>query len=637
MTSERLQQIEDVYHSARDRKPGERQTFLVEACRGDEDLRREVESLLVENDREGGGILELPPMELATSLLFDSQERVAVGTQLGPYKIEGHIGTGGMGDVWRARDTRLDRAVAIKILDQRFSQRFEREARAISALNHPNICQIYDTGPHYLVLEYVEGDPLKGPLSPRETVRLAIQIASAVEEAHGRGILHRDLKPANILVTTKGMTKLLDFGLAKTIAGREGDITKTVEGAVLGTPAYMSPEQAQGKPVDERSDIFSFGAVLYEMASGERAITRDTGVETLSAPLQSAPEIGRVAMRCLRKKPSERFQSMAEVRAALEAISLDRNGPQPSIAVLPFTNMSRNAGDDYFSDGLAEEIINLLAHIPGLSVTARTSSFAFRGKEQDITKIAEALRVGTVLEGSVRRAGTRIRVGVQLINASDGYHLWSERYDRELTDVFAMQDEIAAAIAAALQVKLIVKPAAARPHEPTLAAYEAFLKGVHQIHKVSPEGYARSEEYFKQAIALDPHWAVPHSILGIQYLNVGFFGLRPLGEMVPLARAAARKALELFPDEPDAHRVLGQIAAVHDYDWKEAEVQFSQARASEPLASGVRIAYALYYLVPLGRFEEAIQEQTKAIAQDLVCRTLDQERQAHRLPSPRRI
>jgi tetratricopeptide (TPR) repeat protein len=224
--------------------------------------------------------------------------------------------------------------------------------------------------------------------------------------------------------------------------------------------------------------------------------------------------------------------------------------------------------------------------------------------------------VRTILEGSVRRAGSRIRVTAQLINAADGYHLWSERFDRELTDIFAVQDEIAAAIAGALQIKLTGKPAAARSHEPNLPAYEAFLKGRHQFYKYSPEGYARAEEYFKQAIALDPRWADPHSSLGGEYFWLGFFGLRPLDEMVPLARAEARKALELLPSEPMAHAVLGAIAASHDFDWKEAEEQFRLARVSEPIPPDVHALYALFYLLPLGRFEEAIQEHAKAIAQD---------------------
>lgn len=621
MTSERLQQIQNVYHSAQDQEPAGRAAFLAEACRGDEELRREVEALLAQNDREG--VLERPAMEFAANWLADSTpRRMAAGTQLGPYQIETYIGAGGMGEVWKARDTRLGRAVAIKILDRRFSARFEREARAISALNHPNICQIHDIGPDFLVLEYIDGRPLQGGLSPQETARLALQIASAVEEAHARGILHRDLKPSNILITPKGTAKLLDFGLAKVASGPDDDVTKTLEGTVVGTAAYMSPEQAQGKPLDHRSDIFSFGAVLYEMVSGERAFRGNSTVDVLSAvvrddprPLSYSPEMARVVTRCLRKAPSERFQTMAEVRAALEAIS-EKPGDQPSIAVLPFANMTRNADDEYFSDGLAEEIINLLAQIPGLNVTARTSSFAFRGKEQDITGIAEALRVRTVLEGSVRRAGSRIRVTMQLINALDGYHLWSERYDREMTDVFAMQDEIAAAVAAALQMKLTGKPAARRVHQPDLSAYDIALKGFFQLRKLSPEGFAHAEEYFKQAIALDPQWPQPHCALGVLYNLLGSLGLRPLSEMAPLARAEAEGALELSPGEPDAHRVLGTIAATHDYDWKGAEEHFRLARASEPIPSHIRLSYAWDYLVPLGRFEEASQELAQAIAKD---------------------
>jgi eukaryotic-like serine/threonine-protein kinase len=630
MTSERLQHIQNVFDSARDREPARRAAFLAEACRGDEELRREVESLLAQNDREGGFLSapplwagERPAIEVAANWLANSTApRMAAGVQLGPYKSEAQIGAGGMGEVWRARDTRWGRVVAIKILHQRYSQRFKQEARAITALNHPNICQIYDTGPDYLVLEYVDGKPPKGPLSAQETLRLALQIASALEEAHARGILHRDLKPSNILVTAKGTAKLLDFGLAKIARGPDDDVTKTLEGTVVGTAAYMAPEQAQGKPLDHRSDIFSFGAVLYEMVSGERAFRGDSMVGVLSAvvrddpqPLACSPEIAHLVTRCLRKAPSERFQTMAEVRAALEAIS-EKPRDQPSVAVLPFANLTRDADDEYFSDGLAEEIINLLARIPGLNVTARTSSFAFRGKEQDITGIAEALRVRTVLEGSVRRSGSRIRVTVQLINAKDGYHLWSERYDREMTDVFAMQDEMAAAVAGALQVKLTGKPAAMRAHQPDFSAYDTALKGFYQLRKISPEGLARAEEYFKQAIALDPQWAQPHCGLGVLHMLLGSFGLRPLTQMVAQARAEAEKALELSPGDPNAHRVLGDIAGPHDYDWRGAEEHFRLARASEPIPSHIRISYARAYLAPQGRFEEAFEEMAKAIAQD---------------------
>ena len=453
---------------------------------------------------------------------------LAAGDKLGPYEIVALIGWGAMGEVWKARDTRLERIVAIKSMRNPQGERFKQEARMVALLNHPYICQIYDSGPDYLVLEYIEGSALRGPVPLKEAVRLAIQIASALEEAHSRGILHRDLKPANILVTTKGTVKLLDFGLSKQMTVSDVEVTKTMEGAVMGTPAYMAPEQAQCNPLDERSDIFSFGAVLYELVSGQRAFSGDSMVDVLSAvvrdeprPLQSSPEITRLVMRCLRKTPAERFQTVAELKAALESISEKGAEQPPSIAVLPFANMSRDADDEYFSDGLAEEIINALTQISGLKVIARTSAFAFKGKNEDIRKIAEALGVTNVLEGSVRRAGNRLRVTAQLIHAADGTHLWSQRYDSEMTDVFAVQDEIAAAIVGALKVKLTDKPAMARPHKPNLPAYEAFLKGMQQYYKTSPEGFARAEAYFQQAIALDPQWADPHSYLGRLYYILG--------------------------------------------------------------------------------------------------------------------
>ncbi|HKZ78193.1 MAG TPA: hypothetical protein VJ124_07685 [Pyrinomonadaceae bacterium] len=286
-----------------------------------------------------------------------------------------------------------------------------------------------------------------------------------------------------------------------------------------------------------------------------------------------------------------------------------------SIAVLPFVNLSNDADNEYFSDGLAEDILNVLAHIPGLKVTARTSCFAFRGKEQDIRQIAEALDVKTILEGSVRRAGSRIRVSAQLINAADGYRLWSERYDRELTDVFEVQDEIATAIAGALQLKLTGE-IAARQHEPNLPAYEAFLRGRHQYCRFSPEAFASAEEYFKEAVALDQRWADPRSALGDLYFTLGFYGWRPLDEMIPLARDAARTALELLPSDPMAHAVLGAIAGLHDHNWKDAEEQFRLAGASESLPPTGRMLLALFYYSPLGRFDEATQEMTKAIAED---------------------
>jgi len=545
---------------------------------------------------------------------------LSVGDKLGPYEIVAPLGAGGMGEVWKARDTRLHRIVAIKFLRGRHSARFEQEARAIAALNHPHICQIHDIGTSpeglgYLVLEYIEGQPLRGPLPVEEALRLATQIAGALEEAHGKGILHRDLKPANILLTAKREPKLLDFGLAKLMDATNEEATKTIEGTVLGTAAYMSPEQAQAQPLDSRSDIFSFGCVLYEMFCGRRAFPGERALTTLGAvihkdpePLQASPDIIRIVTRCLRKSAAERYQAVAEVRAALETANVASGvAESPSIAVLPFANMSLDKEQEFFSDGLAEEILNLLAKIPSLKVIARTSSFAFRGKEQDIRKIAETLDVRTILEGSVRRSGNRIRVTAQLINASDGSHLWSEHYDRQLTDVFEVQDEIAAAIAGALRVRFSGRTA--RKHQPNLPAYEALLRGRHELSKVSPEGFERCRGFLERAIALDPEYAEPHAQLGSYYNS-----LVPR-EIMPLARESAARALELDPTDAGAYAVLCFVASTYDYDWEEAEKQ-SRLAADASANSPWAMSLASVRHLPLGQYDESVQEAEAEIAQD---------------------
>ena len=381
--------------------------------------------------------------------------------RLGPYQLVAPIGAGGMGEVWKAHDTRLDRFVAIKRLLSPSNPRFEIEARAIAALNHPHICQIHDVGPDYLVLEYVNGRPLRGPLAADAAVRLARQVADALEAAHAKGILHRDLKPSNVLVTEDGTVKLLDFGVAK-LTSTDPDTTRTEDGTVVGTAAYMSPEQAQGQPIDVRSEVFSFGAVLYELLAGRRAFEGASTAAVLSAVLRDEPPplavptgLDALVRRCLQKDPKRRFPTMGAVQAALDDLGGTRQaGRSPSIAVLSFTNLSADPENEYFGDGLAEEIINLLAQTPGLKVIARTSAFAFKGKQEDIRRIAEILDVMYVLEGSVRKAGNRIRVTAQLISARDSGHVWSKRYDRELADVFAIQDEIAHEIGVALHTAI---------------------------------------------------------------------------------------------------------------------------------------------------------------------------------------
>jgi serine/threonine protein kinase/tetratricopeptide (TPR) repeat protein len=561
---------------------------------------------------------------------------LAPGARLGPYEVLSAIGAGGMGEIYRAWDTRLGRDVAIKVLPAAFAadpdrvRRLEQEARAVAALNHPHVCQIYDvrlepdttsaSGPSYLVLEFIDGSPLAGPLASAEAIRLALQMADALDAAHQKGILHRDLKPANVLVTRDGRVKVLDFGLAKVMTP-DSDVTRTIDGTVLGTVPYMSPEQAQGRTLDARSDIFSLGAVLYEMLAGAPAFSGPSAADVLTAvlrdnppPLAAPPALERLVSRCLAKPPAQRFQTMAAVKTALEQLSAPVMNRQPSIAVLPFADMSEAKDQEWFSDGLAEEIINTLAHIPGLKVTARTSAFAFRGKQQDITTIAQALRVQTILEGSIRRAGNRLRVTAQLISADDGYHLWSERYDRDLTDIFAIQDDIARAIARALQITLSWTPGAHRRHTPNIQAYEAYLKGHHHIFKMTDESTQRGRRFFEQAIDLDPDFALAHWGLGSYFFHRVATGV-PGDDTWALVRTEARRALDLDPELSEAHVLLGMVACAF-YDWPVAEREFQLAMAREPVAPWARDNYSAFYLLQVGRVAEAGGAIERALQED---------------------
>ena len=627
MNPNRWRQIETLYRAAQDRRPEERNAFLDGACGHDLDLRQQVEALFQQDSAEPRQ--DSPTQTVATQTLAtqakSTQTMLSVGSQLGPYRIESSIGVGGMGEVYKATDIRLNRSVAVKILHRAHSDRFKRETRAIAALNHPNICTLYDVGPDYLVMEYVEGKPLSGPLAPDTAIRLALEIAAALEVAHRKGIIHRDLKPGNILVTSSGV-KLLDFGLAKLIEhapAADSTVTETQAGTILGTAPYMSPEQAEGKPLDPRSDIFSFGLVLYEMLCGRRAFTGPTPLSVLAAilhrepePLNAPPRLVQIVMRCLRKDPDDRFQTMTEVKTELVKESARPAEHAPSIAVLPFTNLSADKENEYFSDGLTEEIINVLAHTPGLRVIARTSAFAFKGKEQDIAAIAEKLNVRTILEGSVRRAGSRIRVAAQLINAEDRSHLWSERYDRELSDVFAVQDEMASAIAGALQVKLATNSSGRSEHHPNLPAYEAYLKGLHQLFKNTPESLSRSKQYLQQAANLDPEYVAPHVALGECQIWLAVHGLEPPGESMLLVRQEARRTHELDPSAPLGHAMLGLVAGAFDHDWKEVQRRFELAMSCSPISGLVRWPYANFVLAPFGRFREAAEQMEKWLDQD---------------------
>jgi serine/threonine-protein kinase len=560
---------------------------------------------------------------------------LAPGTRLGPYEVVAKLGEGGMGDVYKATDTRLGRTVAIKVSRDEFSERFEREARAVAALNHPNICQLYDVGPNYLVMEFVDGTPMEPVGDRARLLDLAMQIAEALVAAHAAGIVHRDLKPDNILVTRDGRVKVLDFGLA-TGGLRPGSpdalVTQaaTAVGTTVGTVAYMSPEQARGELVDARSDLWSLGVVLYEVASGSRPFSGPTAAVVFEGILNKAPSpltdngapktLAPVVAKLLEKDRARRYQSAADVRADLLRLANPapelRQAPEhrPSIAVLPFANMSRNEDDEYFSDGLAEEIINALVQVPGLKVIARTSAFAFKGKNEDVRKIAEMLGVKSVLEGSVRRAGNRLRVTAQLIEASDGSHLWSQRYDRDLEDVFAIQDEIAHAVAGALRTTLLGHAGAAR-YTPTLPAYEALLKARYYLQRWTAESLTRGRDHLEQAIALDERFAAAYSELGWCLFGLVTENLVLPSEAGPLMRASAQRALAIEPSLADAHSVLA-LAAVLDYDWREAGSQFGLAFAHEPVSPTARWFHAAMYLAPIGRMDEAAAQIKRAIQED---------------------
>jgi eukaryotic-like serine/threonine-protein kinase len=568
---------------------------------------------------------------------------LSAGDKLGPFEILSHIGEGGMGEVFSALDTRLGRKVAIKISRERFSRRFEREAQAISALNHPNICTLYDVGNlpdggSYMVTELVEGETLREWLkrAPGLDRGLAVmrQVIHALGAAHQAGVIHRDLKPANIMVRFDGYAKVLDFGLAKRIpaVAPRSDDTETIEelsasGQIVGTIAYMSPEQILGQEADARSDLFAVGIILYEIAAGRRPWSGlDSAIDSMHAILHDDPApanapaaIDRIIRRCLAKQPGLRFQNMAELETALDHAAADPTASpaDSSIAVLAFTNMSGDKENEYFSDGLAEEIINELAKMPGLKVAAPRSSFYFKAKDVEFAEIGKRLNVAHILEGSVRKAGSRVRITVQLIKLRDGFHLWSERYDREMTDIFAIQDEITQAIAAVLRVKLSVQPTAVKRYAPDLRAYDTYLKARDLWFKGSrPELLLRYKELLEHAIELDPKFALAHAYLGMYYTMQANFLVTPSRDVIPLAIASEEQALRVDPELAEAHALLACCIGSFKYDWNGAERHWRQAMAREPVSRDVLLWYGNHHLLVVGRMAEAIDAMERGLEGD---------------------
>ncbi len=598
----------------------------------------------------------IPPKDKTmVQVIGIDQPELKIGQQLGPYQVLGHLGKGGMGEVYLADDSRLGRKIALKLLPANLTmdpdrvRRFRQEARAASAFNHPNAATIYEIGEaegmHFIAMEYVDGQALDqkmnaGVLETSETIEIGLQIAAALEEAHSKGIIHRDIKPGNIMLTHRGQVKILDFGLAKITRPEHHSQpelsiqAKTTPGLVMGTVKYMSPEQALGKKVDARTDIFSLGVMLYEMASGHPPFSGNSTTETIDQILHAEPEpiarykpnipaaLEQIVINCLEKDREHRYQSAQELLQDLKNLKHDsqwgavsrRGAVLKSIAVLPFKPLIAEGRDEALELGMADTLIIRLSKLQQMLVSPTSAVRKYGSLEQDPMIAGQELRVDSVLDGSLQRRGDQLRVSVRLLNIRDGATLWADTFNENFTDIFSVQDSISERVATSLLLKLSSqqKQQLTKRYTENVKAYELYLKGSYHANQITEHGFKLAIDHFWQAIGEDPHYALPYAGIASAYQMLAYFNYLSPKEAIPKSKEAALKALEIDVTLEDAHTILAYGKLHFDWQWAEAEQGFKHTLKLNPNYGRGHHQYS-HYLTAMGKTEDSLVESLRAL------------------------